>query len=362
MDPTVIIERIAIGWLFFMGLALGSFLNVVIYRVPRDQSVVTPRSRCPKCGHQLPWYENIPVLSWLALGGKCSQCKNPISARYAVVELLTAALFMACLARFGWSWELVSALTFVTLLVPLTFIDAELWILPFELTLPGIFFGVALMIPRGGAAVVASVIAVIVCFCLYRMLEWVGWLLFRKEALGAGDKYLLAMVGAFLGWRPMLGVLFLSASQGAIFGIASVLLRGRAGPAQGPGVNGEVAAAAPEALGDAAEVPVAPEAPAPANAVDELTFTPDFLKPGLSVLKRLALLPWTVFLQPIPDDPPVDETTGQLPEWESDSHAMPFGPWIALAALQAMLIGPTLVRVLESTPIGLSAQVMFGSF
>lgn len=326
-----------------MGLTVGSFLNVVIYRLPRDQSVVSPRSRCPKCGHQLPWYENIPVFSWLVLRGRCSQCNEPISARYAVVELLTGVLFVACLERFGWSWELASALTFVTLLVPLTFIDAELWILPLELTLPGIFFGVLLMVPRGLPAVTASMIAAIGCFLLYRVMEWVGWLLFRKEALGAGDKYLLAMVGAFLGWRPLLGILFLSAAQGALFGIANLLLRGRAGPGQPPS---DLPAAEP--------VPETPE-PVP-------TFTPDFLKPNVPWLKRLALLPWSLFLQPIPDDVSADEETGSAHAWAPGVTALPFGPWIALAAIQVMLLGPTLVQRFETTPIGPSVRMMLGAF
>ena len=363
MDSTVIIERIGTIWLLVMGLAIGSFLNVVIYRLPRDLSVVSPRSACPSCGHMLPWYENIPVFSWLALRGQCSRCKVPISPRYAIVELLTGLLFLACLARFGWSWELVSALVFITLLVPLTFIDAELWVLPFSLTLPGILFGVVLMIPRGVEAVMTSIIGAVVCFMLYRLLEWVGWLAFRKEALGAGDKFLLAMVGAFLGWRPLLGILFLSAAQGALFGIAGLLITGRAGPGQPP---------APEPA-PAPLVPVTPVEPVIASADQpllepakpsepEVTFTPDVTRPGLPLWKRLALIPWTLFLQPIPDDPPPDESTGDLPQWEPPATALPFGPWIALAALEVMLVAPTLVGMFEpSSPIGASFRVMFGA-
>jgi leader peptidase (prepilin peptidase) / N-methyltransferase len=140
-------------WIAVLGLCIGSFLNVVIGRLPNDESVVRPRSRCPKCGHQLPWYENIPVVSWVMLRGKCSSCKTPISPRYVLVELLTGTLFVACIPRFGFDWQLVSALTFLTFLIPLIFIDAEHWILPFELTLPGIAFGILLAIPRGSEAV-----------------------------------------------------------------------------------------------------------------------------------------------------------------------------------------------------------------
>ncbi|NRD68193.1 prepilin peptidase, partial [Corallococcus exiguus] len=131
-------EPLFILFLFILGLCFGSFLNVVIARVPEGLSIVRPGSRCPKCGHMLAWYENIPVLSWLGLRGKCRGCGMPISPRYVLVELLTGLLFLACLKRFDWTYELVPALVLVFLLVPLTFIDLEHWILPFSLTLPGI--------------------------------------------------------------------------------------------------------------------------------------------------------------------------------------------------------------------------------
>src|SRR5690349_9021496 len=98
------INSLLAGWLGLLGLAIGSFLNVVIARVPKEESIVRPPSRCPRCGHSLAWYENIPLFSYLALRGKCSSCKAPISPRYPLVELLTGLLFLACLVRFGWSW------------------------------------------------------------------------------------------------------------------------------------------------------------------------------------------------------------------------------------------------------------------
>jgi leader peptidase (prepilin peptidase) / N-methyltransferase len=148
------------------------------------------------------------------LRGRCSACKKPISARYPAVELLTAVLFLACLTRFGWAYPLVPALTLVFLLIPLTFIDAEHWILPFELTLPGIVCGVLLSLPAGGLGLGPSLIGAAAGFLAFRVMEYVGWLFFRKEALGNGDKYLLALLGAFLGYRPLLGLLFLSSLQG----------------------------------------------------------------------------------------------------------------------------------------------------
>jgi leader peptidase (prepilin peptidase)/N-methyltransferase len=218
-------------WLLVVGLCLGSFLNVVIARLPEGQSVVRPGSRCPKCGHPLRWYENVPVLSFLFLRGKCSACKAPISWRYPAVELLVGLLFLAALRQFGWTMDLVLALMLIILLVPLTFIDLQHWLLPFELTIPGIAVGVALSAALGMERLRDSVIGAVAGFLVFWGLEWVGQRIFKKEALGGGDKFLLAMIGAFLTWRALLGVIFLASLQGAIVGLVLLAARGRAGPA-----------------------------------------------------------------------------------------------------------------------------------
>src|SRR5215831_17068617 len=147
LDPLVVMGVGALG------LIVGSFLNVIIARTPLGLSIVSPGSRCPKCGHALSWYENIPVFSWILLRGRCSACREVISLRYPAVELVTGLLFVACLKRFDCTWELASALVLVSLLLALTFIDLRHWILPFEITIPGAFAGIALALPRGlGAA------------------------------------------------------------------------------------------------------------------------------------------------------------------------------------------------------------------
>ncbi len=282
------VESLAAIALAVYGLLIGSFLNVVIARVPHGQSIVKPRSRCPKCGHTLAWYENIPVFSWLALRGKCRNCKAPISPRYPLVELLTALLYLACLARFGWGWELVSALVLVTLLVPLTFIDLEHWILPFELTLPGIVLGVLLAIPLGKERLISSAIGVAAGFLAFWALEIVGRAVFKKEALGGGDKFLLALLGGFLGWQSLLGIIFLSSMQGALIGGLLLAVRGRAGPAPAPSPQ-----------------------PAQTNGDEE-------------------------------DD------------WVPGPTNIPFGPWLALAGLEILLIGPWLA---ENLPLGLGWMI-----
>ncbi|GHG64512.1 A24 family peptidase [Comamonas sp. JC664] len=322
------VEGFFAAWLFVTGLVVGSFLNVVIARVPEGLSIVRPRSRCPKCGHVIAWYENIPVVSWLALRARCSGCGTPISARYPMVEILTGLLYFACLRRFGWTYELVPALVLVTLLVPLTFIDLDHWILPFSLTLPGIAAGVLLAIPLGTDALLAAATGAVGGFLAFRLMEYVGWKVFKKEALGAGDKYLVAMLGAFLSWRALLGILFLASLQGAVVGSLMLALTGRAGPSSETSGDSEV----PEPMDDSAD--------------PEPTMTWDFARSGLPLWKRVLLFPVCVLFQPIPDAP-LDEE-GEEEEWVPGPTNIPFGPWLALAGLEVMLLGPWLASVLPS--------------
>jgi leader peptidase (prepilin peptidase)/N-methyltransferase len=296
------VEGAAVTLVFVMGLLFGSFLNVVIARVPAGESIVHPRSRCPRCGHQLAWYENIPVLSWLALRARCSSCGLPISWRYPLIELLTALLFLACQRRFGWTPELVAALVMVLLLVPLSFIDLEHWILPHELTWPGIAAGVVLSVPMGWGRVQDSLIGAVVGFLVFWGMEWLGEKIFKKEALGAGDKDLLALIGAFLTWKPLLAVIFLSSLQGAVVGSLLLLVRGRAGPAPDP-EPGPESTSVPPATPPVTETPQVAEGPATENEEEE-------------------------------DD------------WEPGPTSIPFGPWLSLAALEVMLLGPLLREVL----------------
>lgn len=300
-----------------LGLCLGSFFNVLIHRLPKDESIVSPGSRCPKCGHVLRWYENVPVLSWVALRGRCHACKAPISPRYVVVELLTGLLFVALYTRFGFTWSLVVATVFACFLVPLAFIDAQYWILPFELTLPGIAAGILLAIPTGWEGVKVALVGAAVGFCSFRAVEYFGWLAFRKEAMGAGDKFLAALLCAFLSARALPGIFMLSALQGSVVGLLGLALAGRAGPKPAEPAEGE-------------------KEPAPP------TMTWEFTKPGLSIGRRLLLIPYCIFLQPIPDEPKDEE--GNEVEWQPGPTNLPFGPWMALAALELLLFGPWLAQ------------------
>ncbi|WNG34523.1 prepilin peptidase [Archangium violaceum] len=305
------VECVAVALVFVMGLIFGSFLNVVIARVPMGESVVHPRSRCPRCGHQLAWYENIPVLSWIALRARCSSCGLPISWRYPLIELLTGLLFLACQRRFGWSPELVSGLVLVLLLVPLSFIDLEHWILPHELTWPGIAAGVVLSATQGLDRLRDSVIGAVAGFLIFWAMEWIGEKIFKKEALGAGDKDLLALLGAFLSWKALLGIIFLSSLQGAVVGSLMLLIHGRAGPA-------------PE-----------PEAPEPPPATPPSPQVAPEGEPGAAPEAAGA------------DLAQAEKGEGEEEDdWVPGPTNIPFGPWLSLAALEIMLLGPWLSEVL----------------
>lgn len=211
------------------GLVIGSFLNVVIHRLPRGMSVVRPRSSCPHCGAPIAWYDNLPVLSYLALRGRCRHCRAPIALRYPLVEVATAALLVAVSLRFGASLAGAEAAVFALLLLPLGVIDLEHHLLPDWLTLPGIALGLAFSAAGGlvtvGNALVGALLGAalpLLVIVLYRLIRGV-------EGMGLGDVKLLAMIGGFLGWRGVLLTLCLGACAGAAVGVGLVAAgRGRA--------------------------------------------------------------------------------------------------------------------------------------
>ena len=211
-----------------MGLIVGSYLNVVIHRLPREESTVLPRSRCPSCGAAIAAYDNVPLLSYLWLGGRCRSCKARISPRYPLIEALTGGLFLACFLRFGPTLEAVAGALFCALMVALGAIDAEHYLLPDRITLPGIALGLAfspwLSWSGIGAALIGAALGAGILLAL-----WWGWLVLRKEeGLGLGDVKMLAMVGAFLGWKGVLVTLFAGALAGSIVGLV-LMSRGEAG-------------------------------------------------------------------------------------------------------------------------------------
>lgn len=220
----------------FVGASVGSFLNVVIARVPAGMSIVTPRSRCPTCLAPIAWYDNVPVLSWLLLRARCRRCGARISFRYPLVELLGAAAAWLALVRHGVSAAAAAELAFVSLLVALAFIDLDTWLLPHALTWPLVGLGlVANALGVGGATGAgASALGAALGFGLFAAVAVIGKKLAGREALGFGDVWLLAGLGAWLGAAALLPVILLSSVQGAIVGLALIAV-GRAQPGPQPG-------------------------------------------------------------------------------------------------------------------------------
>jgi leader peptidase (prepilin peptidase)/N-methyltransferase len=204
------------------GAIVGSFLNVCIYRVPLGKSIVWPASGCPACGRELSWYENIPVVSFLALRARCRTCQAPISIRYPLVEALTSALFVCAWWYYGPGPLLASRLVFGCALIVLFAIDLEHHLLPNAITLPGIVAGFAFSFfaePGWMASLIGILAGGGVLYLVAVVYYWVR----HEEGLGMGDPKMLAMVGAFLGWKLTLVTLMLASLTGSVVGLGMIL-------------------------------------------------------------------------------------------------------------------------------------------
>src|SRR6185436_14927871 len=233
-----------------LGAIIGSFLNVVIHRVPREQSIVFPNSACPSCRAPLRAYDNIPILSFLILGGKCRSCRNPISIRYPVVEALTAILFVLVTMRDGISFALPFDLAFVAALIALIFIDAEHMILPNVITYPGMIFALIARVaipylagpaqlddlpgliqrlpglPLWTVSLSGAALGALVGGGSLWLMGFIWEKLRGVEAMGLGDVKMMFMVGAFLGWRLAILTIFIGVLSGSLAGIAVMVRRG----------------------------------------------------------------------------------------------------------------------------------------
>ena len=201
------------------GLLFGSFLNVCIYRIPRGESIAFPASHCPHCQHPIKPYDNVPVFSFLLLRGKCRSCGAAISWRYPLVEALTGALFGYVVHRYSFTGAALAYLVFTALLIAISFIDLDHLLIPDVLSLPGIAlgFGASFLIPRPWHD---SVIGMLLGGGMILAVGEAGERLFKKEAMGGGDVKLMAMIGAFLGWKMVLLTIFFASVVGAVIGIA----------------------------------------------------------------------------------------------------------------------------------------------
>ena len=325
-DPGLAILRpLATAWAACLGAVVGSFLNVVIARLPRGESVVRPRSRCPRCGAAIAWYDNVPVISWVLLRARCRACGAPISWRYPLVEALAAGAALAAFSRHGLGGAFAAELTFASVLLALAFIDLDTWLLPHALTWPLIAFGLAAAaLGFSPVSLGPSLLGAALGFAAFAAVSVIAEKVLRKEALGFGDVWLLAGIGAWFGARALLPVVLLASLQGSLVGVALILL-GRATP--GPPPPGSTA------------TPIASTPPAVATSTAPLTPTsPPTTSPTESAPRTPT--PTTAAggtATPAPAD-----------DWVPPRNAVPFGPFLALAALEWLWLGEALARAVPA--------------
>jgi len=211
-----------IGSCGLLGLLFGSFANVLVHRLPRGESIAFPGSHCPKCEHAIAWYDNIPVLSWMVLRGRCRHCAAPVAVRYPLLEAGLGLIWGLLAWHFSLKPELGMALVLSFLLWVLTWIDLETGLLPNALTFPGIALGLLYAVFFGD--IYASLAGALAGYGVFWLVARVFLLLTGREGMGQGDFKLLSMLGAFLGWQALPFVIFLSSFVGAVIGSVYLLL------------------------------------------------------------------------------------------------------------------------------------------
>lgn len=220
---------------FLFGLVVGSFLNVCIYRIPRDISIIIPSSRCPSCNNPIKPQDNIPLFSYIMLGGKCRFCKARISMRYPLVEFLNAVFYVALLWRFGFGWHTLVYFVFSSALIVIAFIDLDFRIIPDRITLSGIPLGfiagsLILTDPFSRSALLGmtnSLIGMASGFVGFYLIALAGSAILKKEAMGGGDIKMMAMVGAVMGWKAVILTTFIGSLVGSIVGVVLMVFKGK---------------------------------------------------------------------------------------------------------------------------------------
>ncbi len=208
-----------------LGALIGSFLNVCIYRLPRQESIVWPGSHCPRCAQPIAWYDNIPILSYLALAGRCRHCTAPISFRYPLVELLNAAGYVGVVWIFGLNGIAVTYGLLYSALLVAAGTDLSHKIIPNALTFPGIILGLVCATTILPLGFLGSVLGVFVGGGILWVLAWASPYLFGKEGMGGGDIKLMAMIGAFLGWKPALITIMIGSLLGSLVGVTLIAVQ-----------------------------------------------------------------------------------------------------------------------------------------
>ena len=301
---------------FFMGASIGSFLNVVIYRVPHGMSVRRPaRSFCPSCKNQIAWYDNIPLVSWLVLRGKCRHCGSGIAFRYFMVELMTAVLFLAVYMRFGVSVDTLAFWVFASFLIALTFIDIKHFILPYGLTYPLMALGIAFSPFMKTPSLLESAIGAAAGWLLIVGIAYLWVLVTRQEGMGMGDAPLFGAIGAFLGYQSLYFVIMAASVQGLIIGLL-LLLFGK--------------------LHDVRDI----------DAFDPMVQQPqgDADPPDSAAGEEHG----------------EDENPSQEESRDRFRPAVPFGPFLALGALEYILLGPWVLPRLHNMILAFGTMVLGG--
>lgn len=298
IDLPASVRWAAFAWAFAVGAVVGSFLNVVVARVPAGESIVHPRSRCPGCRTAIAWYDNVPVVSWLLLRGRCRACRIRISFRYPLVELLGGAAAVVAVSRHGLSLAALAEFGFAATLLALSFIDLDTWLLPHVITVPLLLAGVGLSALGLTAApsFLSSLAGAAAGWLSFAAVSFAGEKIFKKEALGFGDVWLLGGIGAWVGPAGLLPVVLLASVQGTVVGLALIVTgRGQPGPTPVPAAEASV-----------------PEIPVP-------------------------------------------EATGQEPDpdadWIPPRNAVPFGPFLAAGALEWLWAQGFLARIIPALSI-----------
>ena len=282
---------------FLFGAIVGSFLNVVVARVPAGESIVHPRSRCPACRTPIAWYDNVPVLSWLLLRGRCRICRVAISFRYPLVELLGGAAALVAVSRHGLSPAALAEFGFAATLLALSFIDLDTWLLPHVMTVPLLLAGVGLSALALTAAptFLSSLGGAAAGWLSFAAVSLVGEKVLKKEALGFGDVWLLGGIGAWVGLGGLLPVVLLASVQGTVIGLALIVMgRGQPGPVPAP--------------------------------------EPSATEPGVAPAPEVA-----------PPDPDAD--------WVPPRNAVPFGPFLAAGALEWLWLQGWLAQAVPAMSI-----------
>jgi len=199
---------------------MGSFFNVIIYRLPKSISIIKPPSHCPGCREKIQWKDNIPILSYLILNGKCRNCDFHIPINYLVVETISAFLFLFAYLRFGISLELYTFLIFISLLIPISFIDLHTTLIPDSISISGIILGLALSVFRGLALI--SLIGATAGAVLISTIIAAGKRVYKQDVMGYGDIKLAALIGAFVGWAGVLLTVIIGSFLGAVYGLIQI--------------------------------------------------------------------------------------------------------------------------------------------